>query len=201
MHAPAVAFRDALADGQPDARAGDVVGLVQPGEHAEHALLSRRVDADQTHADAGAGRVDQALAAHPRRPGANGGEIAELAGVAAPDGAEGGSLAPLLREGDAVGVARPRDFLVWHLPHYFPKVPTRPSSALRRGRFKLVKDWETGSAELYDVAADPGEAEDLAPNDPDRVAALEALLEGYLDAVGAQRATPRKGATGLSSAP
>jgi arylsulfatase A-like enzyme len=42
---------------------------------------------------------------------------------------------------------------------------------------KLIENLQTGAVELYDLAADPGEARDLAGERPDQAKALRAELE------------------------
>ncbi len=61
---------------------------------------------------------------------------------------------------------------------------------MREGNWKLVEQYEDGSLELYDLAADPGEATDLAAKEPGRVAELRGKLEAWRRAVDAQSGTP-----------
>jgi arylsulfatase A-like enzyme len=49
-------------------------------------------------------------------------------------------------------------------------------SGLRDGRWKLVRDLESGRTELYDLARDPAERSDLATRDPARVAHYASCL-------------------------
>jgi len=46
----------------------------------------------------------------------------------------------------------------------------------RKGRYKGVYDAQSGSLEIYDLASDPGETEDLAQREPALAAELSALL-------------------------
>ena len=92
--------------------------------------------------------------------------VLELAGVAAPTGLDGVSLAIELRGGpDAV--AGPDLFFGY-----------REQYAMRRDAWKLVLP-RKGSAELYDLAADPSESEDLAESQPDRLAEMTAALRRW----------------------
>ncbi|MDF1863105.1 MAG: sulfatase-like hydrolase/transferase [Verrucomicrobiales bacterium] len=91
----------------------------------------------------------------------------ELAGVTAPVGLDGVSIAPLLAGEDADDRRR-RDFLI----HEAGK-----SASIIRGRHKLIR---TGGkkVELYDLAVDPAESKDIAASEPELAKELEALLLG-----------------------
>ena len=54
-------------------------------------------------------------------------------------------------------------------------------SAIRRGRFKLVYDYERGDAALYDLAMDPGEHNDCTRDEPDRARDLQQCLDAWLE--------------------
>jgi len=116
--------------------------------------------------------------------------ILDLTGVGAAPGQplDGMSLAPVLRGGSL-----DRDALYWHYPHYHPGGAT-PHSALRAGDWRLVRFYEGGRQELYDLARDPGETRDLAGTEPARLATLAAQLDGWLATVGAQLPTPNPAA-------
>ncbi len=75
--------------------------------------------------------------------------------------------------------------LYWHYPHYHGGGAT-PHSAIRDGDWRLVHFYEDDRSELYNVADDIGEEHDLAPEMPDRAAALRAKLDAWRAAVGAQ---------------
>jgi len=96
---------------------------------------------------------------------------------------DGLSLAPLLAGGDTL----PRDTLYWHYPHY-QTLP--PHSAIRHGDWKLVKNYEDGRAELFDLTKDPGEKSDLSAKLPDKARQMEKWLAAHLKAIGAQMPTP-----------
>ena len=57
------------------------------------------------------------------------------------------------------------------------------SSAVREGRYKLVKPRTGKSWELYDLAADPGETNDLAEDRPDVAARLTREFERWSESV------------------
>ena len=88
----------------------------------------------------------------------------ELAGVEAPVGLDGVSLAPFLT---GKGESRPRDFLI----HEAGK-----GKSIIRGNDKLIRTKE--GPELYDLAADPGETKNLAGEELELVSELEKLLLG-----------------------
>ncbi len=104
--------------------------------------------------------------------------------LTAPQPVDGVDLAPLLAQPSA-SLARAR--LTWHLPHYHH---SQPASALREGRWKLIQWLETQRAELYDLAADPGETTDLAETYPDLTARLAQDLETWRRDVGARLPVP-----------
>lgn len=112
--------------------------------------------------------------------------LLELARVEAPrkQPLDGISLVPLLNDPAA---ALGRDTLYWHLPHYHH---SSPASAIREGNWKLVEFFETGERELYDLAADLGEKKNLAKQEPERAAKLQATLEAWRRRVGARMPKP-----------
>lgn len=101
--------------------------------------------------------------------------------------ADGHSLVPLLTSPQA---ALARDALFWHYPHYYPT--NTPSSAIRRGNWKLIEYYEAPRVELYDLAADPGEAHDLAGTNSSLASELRQQLRDWLQQVDAQMATPNQ---------
>jgi arylsulfatase A-like enzyme/phosphatidylethanolamine-binding protein (PEBP) family uncharacterized protein len=105
---------------------------------------------------------------------------------------EGGSLAPILRGGGTGIVRRPREEIVIHFPHYDLN-NGGPASAIYLGDHKLVRNDDTGTISLYEIAKDPSESTNLASAMPERTAELIRRLDAYLVAVGAQRAVPRDG--------
>jgi arylsulfatase A-like enzyme len=109
--------------------------------------------------------------------------ILEMAGVPTPEGKllDGVSIVPLLkREGDLE-----REAIFWHFPAYLqgkaegardPHFRTRPAGAVRAGDFKLIEYFEDGDLELYNLADDISEQNNLADTMPEKAAELHRLM-------------------------
>lgn len=80
--------------------------------------------------------------------------------------------------------------LAWHYPHYMPRQKMKPSSAIRSGNYKLVHWHESHAIELYDLASDPGETRDLAPERPGKALELYQKLEAWREKVNARMPRP-----------
>jgi arylsulfatase A-like enzyme len=107
--------------------------------------------------------------------------IVEMSGAKLPaaSSVDGVSIVPLLR-GEPI---KPRP-LFWHYPHYGNQ-GGMPGGAVHDGRWKLIQ-WYEGHTELYDLAADPGETNNLAKEHPDVVNRLRARLNTWRRNVGAK---------------
>lgn len=96
----------------------------------------------------------------------------ELAGVAPPDDIDGISYAPTLTH---AGEQPLHEYLYWEFHEQGGK------QAIRYGDWKAVRlhvnQNLAGPLELYDLAADPGEKEDVAATHPDVVAHLSELMD------------------------
>ena len=114
-------------------------------------------------------------------------EWAGVPAVSLPKTIEGGSIAGLVANGGRGEVARPRDELLFHFPHY--QGGHTPHSAIRAGNLKLLKMYEDDSVKLFDLDSDRGEQNDLAGARPADAARLRARLEESLAAVQAQLPT------------
>lgn len=93
---------------------------------------------------------------------------------------DGVNLVPLLKGGRI-----PKRPLFWHYPHYGNQ-GGEPSSIIRNGDWKLIHYYEDGRNELYNLADDPGEQQDVAPTSKDRVARLRVRLDAWLQETGAR---------------
>ena len=105
------------------------------------------------------------------------------AGGAHPNG-DGVSLASLLTEGHSIA---PRT-LYWHYPHYSNQLG-RPGGAVRDGDWKLIEHYENGRRELFDLAHDLKESNNLSEKQPQRVEELAAKLAAWRKDVDAQMPT------------
>lgn len=90
-----------------------------------------------------------------------------------------------------------RRALYWHFPYYIPEPPKvgvrrsigidppantlfTPASAIRSGRYKLVRNYESGRDELFNLTNDPGEENDLARIEPSQLRILRRKLDLFL---------------------
>lgn len=96
---------------------------------------------------------------------------------------DGVSMVPVLRGEDL----KPRP-IYWHYPHYGNQGGA-PSAAIRAGHWKLIKWFEDGATELYNLEVDPGERYDLAELNPREAGALAARLDDWLAEVEANMPT------------
>jgi arylsulfatase A-like enzyme len=104
---------------------------------------------------------------------------------------------------------QPRD-LLWHFPYYHPErgyakaretigvddfavSKTRPHSAIRRDRYKLLQFYEDDRIELYDLQTDPGEQQDLSRSMPAICAELKTALHQRLQESHARLPSRRSG--------
>lgn len=118
----------------------------------------------------------------------------------AQQGVDGVSIRPLLEGESSLNRKQP---VVWHFPYYHPeksfaKKPakigvsdfktsqTRPHSAIRDGRWKLLHFYEDGHDELYDLATDISEQTDLAESQPEIRSRLSSQLMTSLRSAGAR---------------
>jgi arylsulfatase A-like enzyme len=108
--------------------------------------------------------------------------LLEMAGIPAKPAqhVDGISLAPAL---EGWGGSE-HEALFWHFPHYHGSGNV-PSGAVRVGDYKLIEWFEDGRVELYDLAADLGETEDLAVVMPEVTEELRTLLDEWRERVGA----------------
>jgi arylsulfatase A len=97
----------------------------------------------------------------------------------APDGE---SLLPLLRQTGSLQ----RKALYFHYPNYAFHQRNRLGGAIREGDFKLIRNYDDDSLELYNLAADLGETRNLSATHPEMTQRLTAKLESWLKSSGAR---------------
>ena len=119
--------------------------------------------------------------------------LVELAGAelsATRTAVDGVSLVPLLQGRGEWG----RSELFWPYPHYWNGGKVSPYSVARIGEWKLIRFYETGREELYDLRNDEGERHDLAlvSNLAGKRMELSNRLDAWLKEVGAQLPVPRE---------
>jgi arylsulfatase A len=111
--------------------------------------------------------------------------LLEWAGQRVPDNLDGVSLTGLLAGcGDA-----PRRLLYWHFPHYTNQ-GSQPAGAVRDGDWKLIEYYEDQHVELFNLAEDVGETNNLAAREPERVSQLRARLAAWRTAMDARTNSP-----------
>jgi arylsulfatase A-like enzyme len=98
---------------------------------------------------------------------------------------DGVSLLPLLTQAGDIS----REALYWHYPHYSPQ-HGRPSGAIRVGDYKLIVYYEDLRRELYNLKSDPGETNNLAEQENDKVREFAGKFSAWRSSVGAQLMKP-----------
>lgn len=114
--------------------------------------------------------------------------LIELAGLPPIDEhpVDGESLVPVLTQTESLK----RDAIAFHYPNYAFHHNNRLGSAIRQGDHKLIKWYDDGSVELYNLADDLGETNDLSAEKPALAAYLRMKLEAELEAMGAKYPVP-----------
>ena len=98
---------------------------------------------------------------------------------------DGVSLWPLLKSGKKIK----RKKLFWHFPNYIGAGhPDRakPSSVIRKGKWKLIENLENGEVELFDLKNDISEKTDLSNKFKKKVVELKNELNNWRVSVNAQ---------------
>ena len=113
--------------------------------------------------------------------------VAEAVGAKPPAATiDGLSLMPLLRQTRSLK----RKTLYWHFPHYWWGTRITPYSIIRDGDWKLIRHYEDGRRELYNLKDDLSEKTDLAAGMPAKVAELDTRLTAWLRSVGGKLPKP-----------
>ena len=66
--------------------------------------------------------------------------------------------------------------MVWHQPVEVP----HPQSAIRKGDYKLLYEWDTKNAQLFNLVDDLSEKKDLSKEKPELTAQLTAELKSHV---------------------
>ena len=83
-----------------------------------------------------------------------------------------------------------RDAIYWHFPHYNGNAGAKPGAAIRAGDWKLIEFYETGRQELFNLAKDMRESNNLIEQNADIAKDLQAKLVAWRESVGAKLPTP-----------
>ncbi|WP_234824060.1 sulfatase [Bremerella cremea] len=73
---------------------------------------------------------------------------------------------------------QPERALYWHYPHYHGST-WKPGASIREGDWKLIEFYEYDEVELYNLADDPGEQNDLSTSQPEKTAQLREKLHTW----------------------
>jgi arylsulfatase A len=98
---------------------------------------------------------------------------------------DGVSLVPALR-----GEKLNRDAIYWHYPHYNQHPQSFPSGVVRSGNWKLIESFETDEVQLFNLADDIGETNNLVQREPAKTAELLAKLKAWRADTGADPMKP-----------
>ncbi len=95
---------------------------------------------------------------------------------------DGQNLLPLLH-----GTGRPgQRELYWHYPSETGKWKNRMSGAVRKGDYKLIKFYANNRLELYNLAVDVAEHNNLAEKEPAKAMEMKKLLDAWKQEVNAE---------------
>jgi arylsulfatase A-like enzyme len=108
--------------------------------------------------------------------------LLQIAGANVPESyaVDGQDLSPLL--GLSPGMFSRKNPLIFHYPHYSPQGNV-PSSAIRKGDYKLIYNYEQAAWQLYNLVDDIGESNDLSATTSDRTAILSYDLSAALESM------------------
>jgi arylsulfatase A-like enzyme len=88
---------------------------------------------------------------------------------------DGKSIVPLLQGKDNLD----RDAIYWHFPHYHAS-GHKPASAIRMGKYKLIRWYEEKPLELYNLEKDRAEQTNLADEMPEKAKQMKRALDKRL---------------------
>ncbi len=110
--------------------------------------------------------------------------IMEMLGLKVPEEqkVDGMSIVQLLKGKQKLD----RDAIFWHFPHYSNHGMQSPGGALRCGDYKLIEYFENNRVQLFNLAEDPGEENDISLSNDKKVNELRTKLHQWRGKVNAQ---------------
>ncbi len=99
---------------------------------------------------------------------------------------DGVSIKPVLQGQEKLN----RKAVFWHFPHYSNHGMQSPGGAVRAGNYKLIEYFENNTVQLFNLANDIGEQNDLSKKEPGKVKELRAMLHQWRKSVGAKMLVP-----------
>jgi arylsulfatase A len=109
--------------------------------------------------------------------------ILDLVGIKLEKPVDGVSILPAWK-----GDTQNRPALYWHYPHYSNQT-SKPAGAIRDGDYKLIEFYEDGRQELFNVAKDISESQNLIATEPKIAQKLAKALNDWRVDIGAQMMT------------
>lgn len=106
---------------------------------------------------------------------------------------DGMSIVPLLKTDKRKQVEFIKRPIFWHFPHYSNHGMQSPGGAVRLGDYKLLDYLENNTVQLFNLAKDPGEQNDLSQKEPAKVKELKGLLDKWRKEVKADMMSPNPG--------
>jgi arylsulfatase A-like enzyme len=126
--------------------------------------------------------------------------LLDITGIRAPESLDGISIKKLWRTPEA---GLPQRSLFWHFPIYLESYAgaadqsrdtlfrTRPGSAMRQGKWKLIEYFEDKALELFDLKKDPGETHNLAATNTQQARKMQDMLQRWRAQTHAGLPTPK----------
>jgi arylsulfatase A-like enzyme len=102
---------------------------------------------------------------------------------------DGENLLPLFKQSGELK----RKAIYFHYPNYAWHMDNRLGSVIREGNWKLIRNYDDNSLELYNLPEDLSEKKNVAKQNPKLAARLNQKLGNWLKATGAPMPRPPKG--------
>ncbi len=115
--------------------------------------------------------------------------IAEWTGATdlLPADIDGGSLHQVLTGVAQSSIARRTEALLWYYSGFRNHKHVVPQAAIRKGNYKLIREYDTNRTYLYDLSRDLSETTDMSLFKPQLSKDLASELDAYFDQVGLKR--------------